>query len=277
MTNQTKGQNMAIKTVHLLVIDPQEDFVNPKGALFVPGAEKDMPRVAALIKRLGGKLDDIHVTLDSHHFVDVAHPVMWKDAKGKHPAPFTIITAADVRDGVWTPTQPGLTKRMIAYVQALEKGGRYPLCIWPPHCLIGSAGYAVVPELFDALCTWEREQFGVVDYVSKGSNIYTEHYSAVKAEVPDPEDPTTQLNTRLIQTLQEADLVAIAGEAGSHCLCHTVTDIADAFGNDDYVKKLVLLTDGTSPVPGFEKLQDEFIKKMTARGMQQSTTVDFLA
>ena len=268
---------MSIKTVHLLAIDPQVDFCDPKGALYVTGAEQDMSRLAAMVRRLWDKLDDIHITLDSHHVVDVAHPVMWKDGKGKHPAPFTIIAAADVRDGVWTPTLPGLTKRMIAYVQALEKGGRYPLCIWPPHCLIGSAGYALVPELFEAVSIWEREQFGVVDYVSKGSNIYTEHYSAVKAEVPDPEDPTTQLNTRLVQTLQDADLVAIAGEAGSHCLANTTRDIADAFGDDSYVKKLVLLKDATSPVPGFEKFQDDFIKEMTARGMQISTTVDFLA
>lgn len=268
---------MTIKNVHLLIIDPQFDFVDPKGSLSVPGADDDMRRVAAMIDRLGGKFDDVHVTLDSHHLVDVAHPIMWKNSAGDHPAPFTIITAAEVENGDWSPVQPGLTKRLLQYVKALEKGGRYPLCIWPPHCLIGSQGYGVFPVLFDALKAWEEKEFGVIDYVTKGSNVYTEHYSAVKAEVPDPEDPTTQLNTRLIQTLQDADLVAIAGEAGSHCLANTVRDVADGFGDDSYVSKLVLLADATSPVPTFEKFQEDFITEMKDRGMQVSSTTDFLS
>jgi nicotinamidase/pyrazinamidase len=177
--------------------------------------------------------------------------------------------------GKWTTTQPGTYRRSREYVAALEQNGRYPLCVWPYHCLIGSPGHAVVPELFAALTDWESG-FAVVDYVTKGSNIWTEHYSAVVADVPDPEDPSTQINTRLIQTLMEADLIFVAGEAGSHCLANTVRDIANNFGDDNYVKKLVLLTDATSPVPGFETYQDDFLREMTARGMQTATTTDFL-
>jgi nicotinamidase/pyrazinamidase len=262
--------------VHGLIIDPQEDFCNPTtGALFVPGAERDMARLAAMLRRIKGKIDDIHVTLDSHHYVDIAHPIWWKDSAGNHPAPFTIITIADLDAGKWTTTQPGTYRRSREYVAALEQNGRYPLCVWPYHCLIGSPGHAVVPELFAALTDWESG-FAVVDYVTKGSNIWTEHYSAVVADVPDPEDPSTQINTRLIQTLMEADMIFVAGEAGSHCLANTVRDIANNFGDDNYVKKLVLLTDATSPVPGFETYQDNFLREMTARGMQTATTTDFL-
>jgi nicotinamidase-related amidase len=263
--------------LHGLIIDPQEDFCNPKtGALFVPGAEKDMARLAALIERIQTKITDLHVTLDSHHLVDIAHPIWWKDSMGKHPNPFTIITLADVESGKWTTTQPGMYRRSREYVEQLEKNGRYPLCIWSPHCLIGSPGHGVVPELFTALTAWEERAFAVVDYVTKGSNIWTEHYSAIVADVPDPTDPTTQINTRLIQTLMEADMVFVAGEAGSHCLANTVRDIANNFGDDRYVQKLVLLTDATSPVPGFEMYQDDFLREMTARGMQTATTTDFL-
>jgi nicotinamidase/pyrazinamidase len=263
--------------VHGLIIDPQEDFCNPvTGALFVPGAERDMARLAAMIRRIKNKIDDIHVTLDSHHYVDIAHPIWWKDSAGKHPGPFTIITLADLDAGRWTTTQPGTYRRSREYVEALDKNGRYPLCVWPYHCLIGSPGHAVVPELFAALTDWESG-FAVVDYVTKGSNIWTEHYSAVVADVPDPEDPSTQINTRLIQTLMEADIIFVAGEAGSHCLANTVRDIANNFGDDSYVKKLILLTDATAPVPGFEKYQEDFLREMTARGMQTATTTDFLA
>ena len=134
----------------------------------------------------------------------------------------------------------------------------------------------VVPELFAALQEWEQ-RFRVVDYVTKGSNIWTEHYSAIQADVPDPADPSTQINTALIGTLMKADIVAVAGEAGSHCLANTVRDIADNFGDDRPGLQIVLLQDATSPVGGFGPFQDKFLAEMTARGMQLSTTREFLA
>ena len=90
-------------------------------------------------------------------------------------------------------------------------------------------------------------------------------------------DPSTQINTRFINTLEEADLVAISGEAGSHCLANTVRDIVEGFSDPSYVKKLVLLEDATSPVTGFEDLQSQFVDDLTQMGMQVSTTEDFLA
>jgi nicotinamidase/pyrazinamidase len=264
--------------VELLVIDPQNDFVDPKtAALYVPGAEGDMRRLAVMIDRIRGKLGDIHVTLDSHHPAHIAHPMFWKDSHGTHPAPFTTITADDVERGVWTTTQPGMYRKGLAYVRSLRDNGRYELTIWPPHCLIGSEGHAVYPPLFRALCEWERERFGVVDFVTKGSNVFTEHYSAVLADVPDPSDASTQINTDVIRTLEKADVVAIAGEALTHCVANTVRDIANNFGDDSFVSKLVLLTDASSGIPGFEGAGDAFMREMTARGMQTSTTVEFLA
>jgi nicotinamidase/pyrazinamidase len=265
------------KRIELLIIDPQVDFCDPsRGALYVPGAEHDMTRLAALIRRLKGKLDDIHVTLDSHHFIHIAHPIFWKDSHGAHPPVFTRISRTDVEEGVWTPTVPGMYRRALDYVRRLEQNGRYELTVWPPHCLIGSPGHTVFPELFDALTDWES-RFAFVDYVTKGSNILTEHYSAVQADVPDPSDVSTQINTRLIQTLENADLIAIAGEARTHCLANTVRDIADSFGDDSFVSKLVLLTDASSDIPGFEAHAQSFLSEMTGRGMQLSTTTEFLA
>ena len=265
------------KRIELLVIDPQVDFCDPKrGALYVPGAEHDMKRLSHMVHRLKDKLDDIHVTLDSHHFIHIAHPIFWRDSHGQHPAPFTNISRTDVENGVWTPTVPSLYRRALDYVYKLEQNGRYELTIWPPHCLIGSPGHNVDPELFAALTEWES-RFAFVDYVTKGSNILTEHYSAVQADVPDPSDASTQINTRLIQTLEHADLVVIAGEARTHCLANTVRDIANNFGDDSYISKLVLLTDASSDIPGFETHAQNFMNEMTSRGMQLSTTTEFLA
>jgi nicotinamidase/pyrazinamidase len=270
--------------IELLVIDPQNDFCDPNGSLYVPGANNDMVRVAKMVRRLKDKLDDIHVTLDSHHFIDIAHPIFWVDSQSSHPDPFTIISADEVENGLWRCTNPQFQKRAGEYVKALEDNKRYPLCIWPPHCLIGSWGHEVInglqSSLFDALIEWEKD-FAMVDYVTKGSNFWTEHYSAVQADVPDPEDPSTQLNTGLIKTLQEADIILLSGEARSHCLANTVKDIADNFGEDN-IKKMILLQDATSDVPDppgtsmFTDIGEQFVSDMMSRGMQVSTTVEFM-
>jgi len=81
--------------IQMLIIDPQNDFMEG-GALAVPGATDDMKRTAALIDRIGQKLRKIHVTLDSQHLVDIAHPAFWRDADGNAPDPMTLIFAASI-------------------------------------------------------------------------------------------------------------------------------------------------------------------------------------
>jgi hypothetical protein len=45
----------------------------------------------------------------------------------------------------------------------------------------------------------------------------------------------------------------------------------------DLLQKLVLLTDATSPVTGFESLQDAYFSDMATRGLKTATTENFLA
>jgi len=289
------------RKIDLVVIDPQNSFckvvpaaeqqVLHDGELCVTGAWEDMTRVASVVTRLSDKLNDVHVTLDSHHYLHIAHPCWYKDSNGNHPLPFTIMreengnivgsrfdASGNQHDvGQFTCFRPSVHKRTLDYLKSLRSENRYPHCIWPPHCLIGTVGHNVVPQLYSALLEWEKENYASVDFVTKGSNHFVEHFSAVKAEVVDPEDPSTQLNTDFINTLMDADEVLFAGEAGSHCLANTVRDIANNFKDDSFIKKVVLLTDGTSPVPGFESYQQQFLADMIARGMKTSTCADYLA
>lgn len=265
-----------MKNIQLVVIDPQKDFCDPHGALFAPGADADVARLARMVHRLKGRLTDIHVTLDSHRKVDISHPIWWRDAAGKPAAPFSRITAADVEDGRFVTARPEMHTRSLAYLHALETGGRYPHTIWPYHCLIGDTGHGIADVLADALHDWE-ERFAMVDFITKGSNPWTEHFSGVQAEVPDPADPGTQINTSFIRTLEDADVILMAGEALSHCVANTVRDIADGLSAPHYVKKIHLLVDATSNVPGFESVGDDFVRQMSARGMKTITTTEILA
>jgi nicotinamidase/pyrazinamidase len=269
-----------MRKTHLLTIDPQNDFCTPTGGmgetgqLLVPGADKDMERLAAFITKNQKRLSEIHCTLDSHQAVHIAHPTFWVDSAGNHPNPFTLILVDDVKNGTWRPFNPAWQSRAQAYVDTLATNKRYVLCIWPLHCLIGTWGHAIVPEVAKALYKWEREEFSRVNFVAKGSNLFTEHYSGVQADVPDDTDPSTKLNVDLIKAIVDADEILITGQALSHCVANTVTDIANNFG-DDNIKKFTLLEDTTSNVTGFEKLGQDFVKDMCARGMQRTTTANW--
>ena len=261
--------------LEFLIIDPQNDFSDaPGAALPVPGAGADAERLAGLLDRLGDRIAAIHVTLDTHQLVDISHPIFWRDANGQPPPPFTQITVADVERGAWRAFKPEHQARALAYVRALHDNGRYTLTIWPPHCLVGAWGHGVMPVMVAALRRWEETRFDRVDYVTKGHNPWTEHYSAVRADVPDPDDPRTQLNTRLIETLKNADLVALSGQALSHCVANTVRDIADGMGPEG-IRKLVLIEDTSSPVPGFEDLARRFLADLRQLGMKTARAAEF--
>lgn len=268
------------RKIHLLSIDPQNDFCiangpgGEKGALVVGGADQDMARLATFITKNKKRIEEIHCTLDSHQTVHIAHPIFWVNSKNEHPNPFTVITADDVKNGTWRAFYPPFQKRAQAYVDALAVNKRYALVIWPPHCIIGSWGSSVVPAVSNALIDWEFTKFNKVNYVPKGSNFFTEHYSGIKADVIDDTDASTKLNTNLIDALTQADEILITGEALSHCIANTVRDIATEFGVDN-IKKLTLITDTASNVTGFEQLGRDFVTEMAARGMKLTTTKDW--
>ncbi len=257
--------------IDLLVIDPQYDFCHPKGSLYVNGAQEDMDRLAEFIKNNTKNIENIHITLDEHNIIHIAHPVFWRDSSGNHPEPFTIISLKDLEQGRWNTAHSWMLEKAIEYVRELETRGRYSLCIWPPHCIKASLGATIVPELHKAIHEWEVEKFATAHIITKGENIWTEHYSALKAEVPDPSDPHTDLNKSFINKIKDADIIFVAGEALSHCVANTIRDIVDYMGND-FASRFVLLEDATSPVQGFEGLAKDFIDDMVARGMRMANT-----
>lgn len=252
-------------------MDCQNDFCDPKGALFVKGADKDCERIAAMIRQHGDKIDDIRITLDSHVPLHVAHGVCWQDSKGNNPPPFTFITKDDVVSGKYRATNPTWQKRYSDYVRSLSAGG---MVIWPQHCLISTWGHGLYPCVIDAVNEWQNKYFAVADFVTKGSNIFSEHFGAVAAEVPDPADPTTNINTTFVKRLEDADVLLICGEALSHCVATTVRQIIAEFGVQ-HAKKFVILEDAVSPVPGFENLADDFVKEVKAQGVQFAKTTTF--
>jgi len=269
---------------HLLLIDPQNDFcdlpeelcpIAPDGqrlspALPVPGAHGDIQRLTGWLGQNLSKVDAITVTMDHHHRLDIAHPGFWRTRAGDAVAPFTQISSGRLKTGEFD-TAPGLDReRALAYLEALEADGRFAHMVWPVHCQIGTWGQCVHPILQMSLDAWEDATGRTVAHILKGESHWTEHYSALQAEVPDPTDPSTSLNRTLLDRLATADAVLVAGEAGSHCVRATVEHLVEHWPHN--VSRIVLVSDAMSPVSGFESVQARFLADMAARGLRIAST-----
>ncbi len=235
------------RPVHLLLIDMQVDFCHPSGSLYVPGALGDVQRTIEFIYRNAAHITQITCSLDSHLPSQIFSPGWWADADGQPPAPFTIISAADVQRGRWRARfEPAWSAE---YVARLEQEAKKLLTIWPYHVLIGSPGHMLDPELWSAVVWHALARQTQPRWLAKGSEPRTEHYSIVRPEVPLPGMSDGGRNRVLLEELARADMILVAGEAMSHCVLETMEDLVEEFGGQpDALRRLILLRDCTSPV-----------------------------
>ena len=252
-----------MKKTALLLIDAQFDFCNPKGALFVPGAETDVERIARLIALEGEKIDSIFVTLDTHKVLDIAHPLFWEDANGNTVAPFTLITAANVKSGKWTPRYE--RDYVIRYLETLEAEGEFRHFIWPEHCLIGSKGAALDDTIMEALLAWTHRTGRDYKAIIKGTNPLTEHFGVFRAQVPVTNAPETELDQAFLNDLAAFDQILVAGEARSHCVATSVNQILKYA--PELVPKVIILSDCMSNVTNFEEIADPIYEEAAQKGM----------
>lgn len=282
--------------IHLLLIDPQNDFCDtpnfqpelvPAGerpALAVPGSHQDMLRVSNLVKQVGERIERIFVTMDSHPFVAIERTTFWRDADGNEVAPSTKVTAQSVREGRFVPVQAErvdpisgkrLHERVVELLERLEAAGHYTLMVWPVHCVKGTWGASLHPAIASCLNEWERQSAYSVAKVDKGEYPLVEHYGVFEAETPLEEVSSTCFNTDLADLL-DANITLIAGEASSHCVAASYDQLVRQRGSG---RGIVVLTDAMSPVTGFEQAQADFFERARKAGSMLATveeTIDCL-
>lgn len=276
----------------LVLVDVQKDF-HPGGSLAIPTADADAERIASLLKEHPEKITRIVATMDSHQKLHIAHPGFWISGEDgiSHPNPFTIISCQDIVDGKWKPRTDlkipadtidpsvfpalnevlsadgsiDLLKYTIEYTKRLEEKGKFKLCIWPEHCLIGSVGHTMVDVVFAAVQEWSQKTGGSVEWVLKGENLLTESYSALEAEVPI--DKATSFASALQSSLEGSDHLLLCGQAMSHCVNYTARSIIERWPKGK-LSNITLLTDCASSVPGFEAAGDSFQAEVKEIGVQ---------
>ena len=284
----------------LLLIDVQNTFCIPGFELYVGGrsgrgAVEDNTRLSRFIYRNLGGITHISATMDTHQTMQVFHAIFFVDKEGNHPAPYTDIHAADLKNGAWT-FNPALASEfgiapdygqqmMLHYAEALEKKGKYALTVWPYHAMLGGIGHALVSSIEEALFFHSIARNTQYEVEIKGDKPFTENYSVVGPEVLTGPmgEPLGHRNRKFIEQLQRFDKLIIAGQAKSHCVAWTVQDLLDDINAVDpsLAGKVHLLEDCTSPVvvPGVvdhTDAADAAYERFAAAGMHiVQSTEDF--
>ena len=222
LTLQRKIQQRggAYKNV-LLIIDPQNDFSDDRigytPSLPVGGSTKDYGRIIEFINRFsenypGEKLDEIHISLDTHTQYHIGHTDFWQiiDKEGdkpRNPEPnelkFSLVSYNDVTKKITAKSVitnkelviipriiPGEKKNypnIVNYVNNyVQHYGGYAF-IWPYHCLEQKIGNDIAVELKEPLRNYKTNG-GVVKYHIKGQNQLTEMFSIFGAKYELPVD-----------------------------------------------------------------------------------------
>lgn len=279
--------------VGLIVIDGQKDFVEG-GNLAVTGGNAAMSKVAKMISRTKSDLFSIDCTMDAHHRHHIGHSRMWINSKGENPPPYiTQIKPNDVigTGAIWRASNVAWQGKQQKYIEELAKRNdereklgllRIEHTIWTDHCLIGTDGMSLQPELYAAIMEWEDYKNRPANKTTKGSYIFAEHFSVFKAEVPEPSEPMTNVNMPLITELGKLDQLAWCGLAEDYCLMNSFIDfILTLSGNNpatakQIAKKMIFIEDGTAAVGAVPALRQTFHDFLSKWGVSVETTDSFL-
>lgn len=156
----------------LFIVDPQNDFVDPKGSLYVKGAERAIDNICEFIKN--EQIDRIIVSQDTHQHYHIGHSEYWRG----NPTPGTQIKIPeDIDSGRYLPRSSDLTR-----IKELNSGKT--ITIWPHHCIEGSWGQAFPDRLVEALNIWSSRKLQNYEVYTKGKYPHNEAYSLLDDYTP---------------------------------------------------------------------------------------------
>lgn len=264
----------------IILVDYQHDFVDPSGTLAVPGSQADIARLLRWFYASAHNITTLYVSLDTHLPLQIFFSSWWQNPHtGEQPQPFTPITVADIEEERWIPLREADWSRR--YVHMLAEQAKKDLMIWPYHTMLGTQGHMLVAPLSEAIAWHSTARATQPVYIVKGLTARTEYYGIFGAEVRDPTDATSGLNTTLLDAVLQHDKVYIAGEAKSHCVLETVRQLVTYAGKQpEVLRRLHLLTDCISsvqhPAIDFDVLAERELAEMQQLGVRMVKSTDLV-
>jgi nicotinamidase/pyrazinamidase len=265
----------------LFIIDPQNDFCDPEGSLYVPGADYDIARICTLINMLDWKT--IITSQDIHYYDSIFFPCFWRDSSGIEPNPFDQILLEDVLNHDIDPDNPGLYEFVCNYLEIVKE-----ITIWPYHCIVGTEGSCFPKNLqysIENIIIHKNHEINHNNII-KGTNRLSENYSvfetvfeakygklldekSIKIEY-DSDSEINMIKGLLDNTLnvpENHDNLFVCGEALSHCVLDTLESMkrllsSYAFG------KVTLIKDCCSIIPGCEENTEIRLEDLQKAGMK---------
>ncbi|KAK7541388.1 Isochorismatase-like protein [Phyllosticta citricarpa] len=173
----------------LLVVDVQEDFCPPNGALAVSNGRRVVTPINALLRL------PFALKVATKDF----HPPSHISFASNHAPPNNVPFASSV-----------------TIVNPLNASETYSSRLWPPHCVHGTPGAELLPELDAA---------ALDAVVEKGQDDRVEMYSAFA----DPFRAPCVAKSRLEERLKEHGItdVFVTGLAMDYCVRYTAEDAAE--------------------------------------------------
>ena len=282
----------------VIAVDLQNTFCVPGFELYVggrsgTGAVDDTRRLCEFVYRNLGSITQIVPTLDTHQAAQIFHALFLVNARGEHPAPFTLVSVEQIQRGEWR-FNPAIAasleisaeygqRHLEYYTRQLKISGKYDLTIWPYHAMLGGIGHALVSAFEEAVFFHSVARSSQPDFHVKGDEPLTEHYSVLGPEVQTDFDgkPLAPKNDRIFKKLETFDAIVIAGEAKSHCVAWTIADLLDDILVHDrtLAERVYLLEDCTSSVviPGvidYTGQADAAFKRFANAGMHLVRSTD---
>lgn len=179
----------------LILVDVQEDFCEPSGALAVKGGRALAPIWNKLLAS-----EKFVCKVATHDW----HPTDHVSFASQHP-----------------DKQPFTSQHEIQNPE--NKGECFTTTLWPDHCVADTAGAKLIPEL---------EQQRLTHLIFKGQDKRVECYSAFGPPFRNPAMAGSDLDSGLKQ--KSVTEVWVVGLAYDYCVKHTALDAAE-LGYETYV------------------------------------------
>lgn len=223
----------------LFIVDPQNDFVDPAGSLYVKGAEAAIDNICKLLKERD--FDRVIVSQDSHQYYHIGHSEFWKEK----PEPGTVIKISEISRNEFVPALCDYENSKDVIRRIYERNSR-DIRIWPHHCIEGSWGYSFPDRLVQALNDWSASHLRPYEVYQKGKNPFCESFSLLDEYTPD---------------FNGTILFSICGFCKDICVYETLKAIVDADILPRYLEKLELIEEcSTAFGEDGEELNNRFKK-----------------